>query len=201
MSKNWTGNSKSVYSPLGSSRHSEKVRAKEDFYAIDPKVIDDLFEIEDFSNRIWEPAVGCGHLAEKIKSYGKEVYSTDKIDRGYGDEFFDFLKISKTDFFNGDVITNPPYRYAKEFVEKSLDVIVNGKKVAMFLKLTFLESQKRYKMFKKYPPVRVWVYSKRQRVARNGDPEEFTKSSAVCYAWFIWEKGSYDRKPVLDWIY
>lgn len=71
----------------------------------------------------------------------------------------------------------------------------------MFLKLTFLESQKRYEMFQKYPPVRIHVYSNRQHVAKNGDPEQFKKSSAVCYAWFIWEKGSYDQKPVLDWIY
>lgn len=26
-----------------------------------------------------------------------------------------------------------------------------------------------------------------------------TKSSALCYAWFIWEKG-YDGQTTLDWI-
>ena len=42
-----------------------------------------------------------------------------------------------------DIITNPPYKYAKEFVEKSLELIREGGKVAMLLKLTFLEGQKR----------------------------------------------------------
>ena len=54
--------------------------------------------------------------------------------------------------FNGDIITNPPYKYAKEFVEKALEVIPKGNKVAMFLKLQFLEGKARRKMFETSPP-------------------------------------------------
>lgn len=44
-----------------------------------------------------------------------------------------------------------------------------------------------------------YIYSKRIGCAING---EFDKhlSSAVCYAWFIWVKGDYNRTE-LKWIY
>ena len=50
-----------------------------------------------------------------------------------------------------------------------------------------------------YPPKTVAVFSKRIQVAINGDPEEFKKGSAVCYAWYIWEQG-YKDKPRIEWI-
>lgn len=55
---------------------------------------------------------------------------------GYGEiEPLDFLNTK--DAFDGDIVTNPPYKYALEFVRKSLDIVKHGNKVAMFLKLQF----------------------------------------------------------------
>lgn len=54
--------------------------------------------------------------------------------------------------FDGDIITNPPYGLATEFAEHAMNIITDGHKVAMFLKIQFLETQKRYELFKKYPP-------------------------------------------------
>lgn len=167
---------------------------KNDFYATDPIAIDKLFEVENFSYFIWECACGQGHLSERMKYHSKTVYSTDLIDRGYGHERIDFLKADLP--FNGDIITNPPYKYAVEFVEKALELTNN--KVAMFLKLTFLESTGRVEFFKKYPPKKIYVFSKRVICAKNGDFEN-TQGSAVAYAWFVWEKG-YQGLPTIDWI-
>ena len=64
-----------------------------------------------------------------------------------------------------DIITNPPYKIAKEFVEHALEVITEGHKVAMFLKLTFLESKKRRELFEKYPPKVIYVSSSRLQCA------------------------------------
>lgn len=33
----------------------------------------------------------------------------------------------------------------------------------------------------------------------NGDFEKYNYSSAICYAWFVWEKG-YKGKPEIEWI-
>jgi hypothetical protein len=135
-----------------------------------------------------------------LSYYGKNVLSTDLIYRGYGSGGIDFLKEKVV--WNGDIITNPPYKYAQEFVEHSMELIEKSthseSKVAMFLKLTFLEGQKRKKLFQKYPPKTVYVFSQRQKCAINGDFAN-TGSSAACYAWFIWEKG-YKGETIIRWI-
>ena len=42
--KDWTGNSKSVYSTLGASNHVDETRQPEDFYATDPVALEKLLE-------------------------------------------------------------------------------------------------------------------------------------------------------------
>lgn len=68
----------------------------------------------------------------------------------------------------------------------------------MFLKLQFLEGQARKKTFEKYPPKTIYVFSKRVICAMNGNFDQY-KSSAVAYAWFVWEKG-YRGSPCVKWI-
>lgn len=67
------------------------------------------------------------------------MYSTDLIDRGYGTGGVDFLKATENPY--GAIITNPPYKIALKFIEKALDISDEGTKIAMFLKLTFLEGK------------------------------------------------------------
>lgn len=196
MSKDWVGNKKSTFVTLGASSHSSTPRQEHDYYATDPKAIDALNSILPLENlEVWEPACGGGHLSIRMKEYGAIVYSTDLYDRGYGDTGIDFFEVEEA--LAPVIVTNPPYKYATEFVEHS--IALNVQTLAMFLKITFLEGQKRRLLFDEYPPKVVAVFSKRVQVAINGDPEMFTKSSAACYAWFIWEKG-YTGKPEVVWV-
>ena len=201
--KDWTGNTKSVYSAIGASNHAvDGERQKDDYYATEPKAVEILLENEKFNHYVWECACGEGHISEVFKKHGYNVKSSDLIDRGYeGTEIADFLKIKKEDIksdFPRDIITNPPYKFAKEFVEHALDLSMDSVKIAMFLKLTFLEGQARKKLFKKHPPKTIYVFSSRVKCAKNGEFEGL-KSSVVCYAWFIWEKG-FSGNPVIKWI-
>ena len=196
--KDWTGNANSVYRTLGASNHTENERESNDYYATEPKAAELLLQVEDFSPNIWECACGGGHLAEVFKAHGYNVFSSDLIDRGYGDNrHLDFLKTGGIYF--GDIITNPPYKYAKEFVEHALDIIADGYKVAMFLKLQFLEGKERKKMFTKYPPRVVYVSCSRLHCAMNGDFERYGNSNAVAYAWYVWHKG-YTGETIVKWI-
>lgn len=201
----WTGNAKSVFVCNGASNHSEGQRQEDDFYATEPKAVELLLEQENFSHYIWEPACGAGHMSEVLKKHGYKVKSSDLYDRGYpGTEIIDFLKVIKSDIdkdFSRDIITNPPYKYATEFVEKALDISMDGTKIAMFLKLTFLESKKRKKLFEKYPPKIIYVSSSRLQCAKIGDFEKYGKGvgSAVAYAWFVYEKG-FKGDPIIKWI-
>ena len=194
--KDWKGNKASVFKTLGASNHCDHERQREDCYATEPKAAEWLCRLETFSKRILEPSCGEGHLSKVLSANGYDVTSRDLIDRGYGD-VADFLSIDNTEW-NGDIVTNPPYRYAQEFVEKALSIIPDGRKVAMFLKLTFLEGKARKRLFEVFPPCRIWVSSSRLKCALNGDFEAMG-SSAAAYAWFIWEKG-YKGDTIIKWF-
>lgn len=193
--KDWTGNQRGVFSIIGASNHSLTERASNDFYATPPQAVEMLLEMETFSKDIWEPACGHGHISKVLEAHGHNVYSTDLVDRGYGHGGFDFLKCSNTNQ-DTDVITNPPYSKAQEFVEKAMDVIGEGHKIAMFLKLTFLEGKNRRRMFEQYPPKVVYVSTSRLTCGKNGTE---WMPSCICYAWFVWEKG-FHGDPIIKWF-
>ena len=197
-SKDWIGNQKSIYTTLGASNHTDKERQQHDYYATEPKAMELLLTEESFHPVVWECACGEGHLSKVLEANGFEVISTDLIYRGFGDpEPLDFLK-NTLENFEGDIITNPPYKYALEFVEQALNSVQPGRKVAMFLKLTFLEGQKRKDFFLRNPPKTIYVSSSRLMCAMNGEFEKCS-SRAVAYAWFVWEKG-FKGDPVIKWI-
>lgn len=107
----------------------------------DPKAMELLLELETFSTNICGPSCGAWYLSKVLESNGYIVKSTDIIDRGYGTSGINFLET--TEPWNGDIITNPPYKYAADFINKSLSIITYGNKVAMFLTLQFLEGKAR----------------------------------------------------------
>lgn len=197
--KDWDGNSNSIYKTLGASNHTDKDRENDDFYATEPKAADLLMELESFDKNIWECACGSGELSKQFEKAGYIVKSTDLIDRGYGRGGVDFL--TQNEIFNGDIITNPPYKFAKEFIYKALSLVEDGRKVAMFLKIQFLEGKERKKLFSLYPPKKIWVSSSRLLCAKNAEFDKMIAGggSAVAYAWYIWEKG-YKGKTTIDWF-
>lgn len=196
--QNRTFSERKTFAPIGASNHAAADRCEHDYYATDPIAIELLLEQMQFSRNIWEPACGDGSLSKVMLSHGYEVYSTDLYDHGYGVIDVDFLE--NTEPFDGDIITNPPYKYATEFVRKALDTIDDGHYVAMFMKLSFLETKKRRELFGTDPPKYVYVSSSRIACARNGDFSSGRgESSAVAYAWFIWEKG-FHGEPIIRWF-
>ena len=177
---------------VGSSRNNGD-REQNDFYPTPPEATKALMEREVFNGIVWEPACGDGSMSKVIADYNK-VLSSDLINRGYGDWFGDFLLEDKT---VPNIITNPPYKYAQMFVEQAKKLA--DEKVAMFLKLVFLESSGRYKMFqdKTFPLKVVYVFCKRVPIYKAGITMK--NSGLVAYAWFVWDKG-YIGKPYLEWI-
>lgn len=192
-------NTHNVFVTLGASNHTAGERAELDYYATDPLAMELLLKEEKFNRNIWECACGSGELSKVLIDNGYSVTSTDIADRGYGTSGVDFLE--HTQMFNGDIITNPPYNRALEFVEHALDLIPKGNEVAMFLRISFLEGKARRKFFDKNPPRVVYVCSGRIACYKNGITPEKKKdfSSAQGYAWFVWEKG-YVGDTIVRWI-
>ena len=185
-----------VFVTLGASNHSVETRADHDYYATDPRAMELLLEHERFSENVWECACGEGHLSRVLTEHGYRVSSTDLIDRGYGMSGVDFL--TYTDSVDADIVTNPPYKYAKEFAEHAVELVTDGHKVAMFLRLSFLEGKSRRELFDRYPPKHIYVSSGRLLCAKNGDFDS-GGGGAVAHAWFVWEKG-FQGEPTVRWI-
>ena len=167
-------------------------RQKDDFYATPLEATEQLLQVEQFNGKIYEPCCGQGHISKVLIKNGYDVESTDLVDRDYGQSNIDFLMELKV---RQNIVTNPPYgRLLMQFVEQCQHLSQN--KVALLLKLTFLEGQKRKEFFKDYPPVRVHVFSKRLSLMKNGNSYE---GGMMALAWFVWEKGNKD-KPVVSWL-
>ena len=201
--KDLIGNNKSTYVMLGASNHSDKERQNDDYYATDPHALEILLKALkrdgiELHKYIWECACGEGHLSNVLEKNGYITTNTDLVDRGYKNNFQQLDFLTTNIIFDGDILTNPPYKYAKEFVEHALNILKDGYYCIMFLKIQFLEGQARLNLFRKYPPKYVYVNSARQICAMNGRFDKY-KSTAICYCWFVWEKG-YMGEPVIRWI-
>ena len=188
---------------MGARNGALESREDNDYYATDPRALelflDKFYEDgERLADKVWECACGEGHLVNVLKRYGYEVFCSDIIDRGCeGAKIMNFLTAGCK--WYGDILTNPPYKHAKEFVLEALDSVDNGHKVIFFLKCQFLEGQDRFKnIFKDYPPKYVYVHSARQNCAKNGEFDKYT-SATLCYCWFVWQKG-FKGETILRWI-
>lgn len=192
-------NANFLYTTQGSEN-----REKDDFYATDPqslvRFLDRIKEDNlELAPNIWECACGSGVLSNVLKEYGYNVLSSDIVDRGYEDtKLWDFLKPTNRILFKGDILTNPPYKYALEFIKIALEQVSEGSKVIMFLKISFLEGKERKEFYKENPPKYIYVFSDRQTCYINGDFSE-KKGSTVCYCWYVWEKG-FKGEPVIRWL-
>lgn len=199
-----TGNIHTLAALLGASNHTSDRRADKDYYATDPAAVEPLFAREKFAGTIWEPAAGGGHLAEVARKYNP-IYCSDITCRGYTrlDACLDFLATVRLPGAPREpirsIITNPPYSKAAEFAWHACELLEGDTdaKVALFLKIQFLEGQKRRKLFRRFPPRTVYVFSARQLCGKNG---VFTGvQPAMCYCWFVWEIG-FSGDPCIRWI-
>lgn len=186
MNKDWKGNEQSTFATLGATNHSQTERQQNDYYATEPKAINLLLELEKFNPNIWECCCGEGHLSKVMTEKGYNVISSDLIDRGFGNGNINFLECNKK--WKGDIITNPPYAFANQFILKGLELLEEGNRLALFMPIRYLEGKARKKIYEENPPEIIYISSGKLICAINGDFAK-VKGSAMSYAWFIWRKG------------
>lgn len=125
-------------------------RKDADFYPTPPEVTWALLEYLRLppGTSIWEPACGDGAMSDPLGLAGYHVWASDLRDTGYGVPHFDFLHdepICEPDW----IITNPPFKHAAAFIERSLSITPN---VAMLLKSDYFHAARREKLFRACPP-------------------------------------------------
>ena len=154
-----------------------KDREKMDFYATDKRATHELLKREQFISPIYEPACGEGHIGKVLEEHNYKVKAEDICYRGYGsEEEVDFFTVTENTL---DIVTNPPYFCAEPFLKHALEISRKQVKIAMLFRLAFLEGQKRYELFKEYPPRRVYVFSKRLNCDSENAREMFVAEGRI----------------------
>jgi hypothetical protein len=108
---------------------------------------------------------------------------------------FDFLERSSPS--NGDIVTNPPFRLAEQFVRHALAVTKHrGGKVAMLLPYSFDSAKSRVDLFK--PPFKI-RYNLTKRI-RWENLEQKKAGPSQNHAWYVWD-WSYSGPPMVGWLH
>jgi len=202
-------------------RKKESEVASDDFYSTHPNSINTFLDNANFDIihtlntwHIWECAAGSGNISKELlkrkhPTTGEnwKVISTDIESRGFSKGNIDFLKQTKvpTEYDSAldmecmcnSIITNPPYKYAEEFIRHAHTF--NVELIVMYLKLTFLEGKKRYLLFKDFPLNSLYIHSSRQACDPEGRPD-FPNSGATAYAWYVWKPKSSNKETKLYWL-
>ena len=180
-------------------RHSFKDRG-DDYYPSLREAVDALIRLERpyLPQRLWEPACGDGAIVRPFREAGYTVHATDLVARGCPDSEsgVDFLLPVVVPEDIGGVVTNPPFKFARQFVDKALGF---SPYVAMLLRLSFLEGSARRPWFESSPLARVHVSSKRLPMMHRGGWDGPTASSAIAFAWFVWDR-RHEGRPHIHWF-
>jgi hypothetical protein len=164
-----------------------------DFYPTPSWATHALISNERFEGEIWECACGDGAMSKVLETTGNKVRSSDLFDRGFGETGIDF-RVSTASCSN--IITNPPFNAAEEFVHSGLRNAT--RKFALLLRLAFLEGVGRQQsIFSKRPPSRVWIFSERITFYPKGAVQK--GSGTTAYAWFVWDQ-EYNGPCEVKWL-
>lgn len=160
-------------------------------------------EKDKIPNVLWEPACGNGALVVPLRNRNFTVTATDLCDWGCPEATggVDFLSDVAERYRPREpgfgIVTNPPFSIIVPFVERAVELTPY---VAMFARLAFLESERRFGWFERVGLARIHVIAERLPMMHQlGYTGPRLSKGALCFAWFIFAPG--ERGPAsLDWV-
>src|SRR5262249_40403838 len=160
----------------------------DDAYGTPPVAVEALLRVEPLPHRLWEPAAGRGNIVDVLRARGHTVIGSDLVDFGRPDFFSrpDFFMEGKVPDGWEAIVSNPPFRLAGQFVAHALDLCP---RVVMLLRLAFLESERRCGILEGRGLARVHVFRKRLPMMHRDQWAGPKASSAMPFAWFVWDRG------------
>ncbi len=189
----------------GNPRSSGYKRVVGDWYREPGWLVDALLDVEAFEGGVLDPACGGGTIPARCLARGLLAIGTDIVDRGFGERQNFYVRTAPVD----NIICNPPFNQAQQFVEHALTLA--RRKVAIVQRLAFLEGQKRKRLFEKTPLARIWVSSRRACMPpgigySDGPRDQWGalkaqdgRGGAIAYAWFVWDH-AYSGAPTIGWL-
>jgi hypothetical protein len=174
-------------------KRSSYPRVANDFYCEPRWSVNQLLYVEEFTGTIHDPACGAGTIPAMCLSRGVPATGSDIVDRGFGTVCDFFADTTVRD----NIVSNVPYKHAESFLRHAVELA--RYKVALILPISFLESQCRDDLYERFPPARVWIFSRRPSMppgTMDGERDEWGaviqpegKGGMTPFAWFVWEIG------------
>ena len=180
-------------------------RNENDLYPTPPLATFVLQKYINLPHNIVEPCAGRGNISIELMRHDHNVQSFDlhqydnllcPVTVGQ-----DVLSLQKP-LGAEALVTNPPYH-------KDLPYLIADKAVkeydvtALFVRLTFLEGQKRKNLFTNYPPSDIIFLSDRVRF-NTGLIEPINKThqigGMIAYMWIVWDKRKKVDSTNLRWV-
>ncbi len=190
---------------VAKQKRSGYARDPHDFYVEPEWCVDLLIDHEPFYHSVMDPCCGSGTIPKcfergtrKMFVYGSDAFRNPP---GWGNWFIDcgdFLSDEWTEYapMFDNIVMNPPYKRAEAFARKAISLVKC--KVAMLVRLDFLASQKRHKLFSDHLPARVYVLSKRPSMPPGGVTVR-AQNGQHDYCWIVWDSAS-KRPSTIHWI-
>ena len=208
-----------VFKLMGS--HSATERAKDDFYQSSPEIANALFECVKAGikgNKLYaaglentviiDSSAGTGVLLEPFKNNRWYKIGYDIADRGYENvRIQDWFSVDRYELDKARwlprqpeiIVQNPPFKLALEFVQHGLELLNKGELLFSLHRIQFLETRERFaKLYgNKQKPKYVFVFANRVTCVAPDVPNK--GQGAMCYAWFMWQKG-FRGNTQIKWI-
>ena len=170
------------------TRHSEYREDPLGWYVEHPDVSIALFDQLDALGLglevLHDPSCGQGNIVDVALARGIEATGADIVDRAAGRfAVRDFLQDTRA---YRNIVGNPPYKRAVEFIRHGLAHLLPGGRVIVLAQLSFLASQERHSLFDQYCS-HVFAFSQRpsippgEELLRHG--EAIRGSGSRDYAW------------------
>jgi hypothetical protein len=159
-----------------------------------------LFEVENFTDPIYDPSCGWGTITTAASECGHDVIGSDIVNRRrhrLGERFFKRDFLTWRERISGSVVMNPPFDYVAEFCPHALDLGAN--KVAAIMLVRRLNAAR---WLQELPLRRVWLLTPRPSmppgswIAAGHKPGGGTQD----FVWLILQRG-YVGLPEIGWLH
>jgi hypothetical protein len=160
----------------------------DDAYMTPPCATAALLRHVKLPHRLWECACGDGSgILDPLRAAGHEVIGSDLVDYGRPDCFWrrDFLLEWKAPDGCEAIVTNPPFKLARQFIEHALDL---SPLVVMLLRLAFYESERRCAILEERGLARILCFRKRLPMMHRREWQGRKANSGMAFAWFVWDR-------------
>ena len=172
-------------------------RDPHDFYIEEKWCSERLFEAERFYGEVWDPACGSGRIVMSARAAGLTAFGTDIVDRGFpGTGLCDFLTQTGS---VASVVTNPPFKHARRFVEHALTVMT--RRSAFLLPTSWLNGSRRSRWLETTPLAKVWVLTPRPSMPPGRLIEAGMEpgQGRVDFSWFVFDVNA-AGPPTVGWL-